>query len=288
MAKKPKAPEKDNSERWLLTYSDLMNLLLILFIIFYAISQIDKEKAEKLAEGMSKAFGGYVEDGGTGESEGEGTGLYGDSMDPEASASADASGNSEDTYWTQQQEQAFSNFYDEVVQLLKNNNLQDMVDVKLNDSDVVISFKDNVLFASGQADLGVSSMNLIDSIGKLLTTLNFSFILVEGHTDTDPVNASSKYIDNMDLSSHRAGNVWRELVKMGLPAEKMASIGYGETRPVKENDTPENKAKNRRVVITIMRDITSAGELITNPSGEPTVVTPETSSGAVAGAAAGS
>ena len=60
-------------------------------------------------------------------------------------------------------------------------------------------------------------------------------------------------MDNMDLSSTRAGNVWRALVKCGLPPEDMASIGYGEYRPVANNDSAENKAKNRRVVISILR-----------------------------------
>lgn len=268
--KKAKAPEKENSERWLVTYSDLMNLLLILFIILYAMSQVDKAKAEAVAESIRAGFG-YVENGGTGAEKGEGTGLYaadfttpGDGTttsqpgDPGASASSDL-------YWSEEA-LAFQNFYEDVMKLIKDNNLENMVDVTIDDRGVVISFKDNVLFASGQAYLGNDSLSLIDQIGKLLTNLRFAYILVEGHTDTDPIH-TAQFSDNMDLSNQRAANVWRELVKCGLSPDKMASIGYGEYRPIAPNDTPENKAKNRRVVVTILRHPITTSQQI-NSSGE--------------------
>lgn len=263
--------EKDNSERWLLTYADLMNLLLILFIIFYAMSVVDKEKAEAVADSIRQGFG-YVENGGTGESAGEGTGLYnltmdnGTSADGAADASAGTSG--DELYWAQQT-QAFQKFYDDVVKLLQNNHLDNMVDVSLDDRGVVISFKDKALFQSGQADLGAASLSLIDSIGTMLLDLSYTYILVEGHTDTDPIH-TSRYKDNMDLSTQRASNVWRELVECGLSADNMASIGYGEYRPTAPNDTPENKAMNRRVVIAILRsEITSNDQLVAGAAGNP-------------------
>ena len=75
---------------------------------------------------------------------------------------------------------------------------------------------------------------------------------MEGHTDTDPIK-TARYADNMDLSTQRAANVWRRLVAKGIDPKKSAAIGYGEYRPVAPNDTPENKAKNRRVVVTVLR-----------------------------------
>jgi chemotaxis protein MotB len=273
MAKKPKPPEKDSSERWLLTYSDLMNLLLILFIIFYSMSQTDKAKAEAVAESIRAGFG-YVENGGTGEASGEGSGLYGADMTTpgtessanpsSADASAGTSGN--DLYWSQQTE-AFKNFYDDVEKLLKDNNLDKLVDVSLDDRGVVISFKDNALFQSGQAELGTEPLSLIDNIGSMLRSLKYTYILVEGHTDTDPIH-TSQFKDNMDLSTQRAANVWRELVKCGLSADNMASVGYGEYRPIAPNDTPENKAKNRRVVVTILRaEVNSSDQVIIKANG---------------------
>jgi len=131
-----------------------------------------------------------------------------------------------------------------------------------------LSFLDNVLFDGGSAELSPTATNLIDQMGSMLKNLKFSFILVEGYTDTDPIH-NSQYKDNMDLSTQRAGNVWRELVKSGLSPNKMASIGYGEYRPVAPNDTPENKAKNRRVVITIERNNVDVNGYLTGSTSAP-------------------
>lgn len=233
--KKHKRPQKDMTERWLLTYSDLMNLLLILFIILFCASKIDAEKAAAVAQSMREGFG-YVEQSAE---QGEAGELY------------QMTDGNPDTYWSRE-DLAYQEFFQEILALLKKEGLLESVDISLDDRGVVISFKDTALFSSGSAELSADAAELIDGIGTMLNELSFSFILIEGHTDSDPIS-TSRYKDNMDLSTQRAGNVWRELTKMGLPAEKMASIGYGETRPVADNDTAENKAKNRRVVISILR-----------------------------------
>lgn len=240
---KPKV-EKDTSERWLLTYSDLMNLLLILFIILYCSSQIDAKKAAAVAESLNEGFS---------------------TIEGAASASANKSGNESgdtsgvDVYWDE-----YSEFYKEINDLLKQGNLQNKVDTTLDDTGIIISFKDNALFPTGSATLGTEASSIITQIGTLLVKLDYSFILVEGHTDTDPIS-TARFADNMDLSSARAGNVWRALVSCGLKPECMASIGYGEYRPVAPNDTAENKAKNRRVVISILKQpFTASTDLVAN------------------------
>ncbi|UOO37217.1 OmpA family protein [Oscillospiraceae bacterium CM] len=241
MARNNNKPKKDNSERWLVTYADLMNLLLILFIILFAASQIDKAKAAKVAQSVRSGFG-YQESG----------------ADASASDGSAASSPGSDQYWSPEGI-AYQQFYEDVIKLIQENNLTDMVDVTMDDRGVVISFKDNVLYPSGQANLSAKSLALIDNIGSLLNHLTYSFILVEGHTDTDPIH-TAEYIDNMDLSTQRATNVWRELIKMGISPTNTAAIGYGEYRPIAPNDTAANKAKNRRVVITILRKEVAASD----------------------------
>lgn len=283
MAKKPKEPEKETSERWLVTYADLMNLLLILFIILYSMSQVDKEKAERVAESIRAGFG-YVQNGGTGEASGEGSGLNlvdfttpgtleDGSNGAQNADSASAASDSQSSYWSEEQRSSFENFYNEITKLIQQNNLQDLVDAKLDDTGVIISFKDNVLFNSGQADLGNNSLQLINTIGNLLKNVKFSYILVEGHTDSDPIH-TAQYTDNMDLSTQRAANVWRTLVTAGLDPTAMASIGYGEFKPLVPNTSLENKAKNRRVVITIMRNKITAASLISKTGTETPVASP--------------
>lgn len=234
--RKPKV-EKDTSERWTVTYSDLMNLLLIVFIILYSSSKLDAQKAQQVSQSLNQGFSTMQ---GTAAAAGQGKGGIG-------KGGTDATGS--DLYWEADQ---YGEFYTEITQLLQQDNLQDKVDTTLDDTGVIISFKDNVLFAQGSATINNDGVGIIDQIGTLLTKLDFSFILVEGHTDSDPIS-TARFTDNMDLSSARAGNVWRELVKCGLQPSEMASIGYGEYRPVAPNDTPENKSKNRRVVVTILK-----------------------------------
>ena len=234
--------EKDTSERWLLTYSDLMNLLLILFIILYSSSQLNQKKIEAVSKSMQEGFGKVSESAQPADSSGAGAGA----------------GTTDMTYWTVDE---YGVFYEEITKLINEQKLQDKVDVKLDDKGVVISFKDTALFQTGSATINADSLNLIDKIGSLLYGLDYSFILIEGHTDSDPIN-TPMFQDNMDLSSKRAGNVWRELVKCGLMPESMASIGYGEYRPIAENNSAENKAKNRRVVITILKQpVTSVADV---------------------------
>lgn len=241
---KPKI-EKDSSERWLLTYSDLMNLLLILFIILFCSSQLDAKKSAAVSASLQEGFSTI-----------EGAAAVQASADAEAAAAAAAGetittskGDSSgiDAYWDE-----YKDFFDELNNLLKQGNLQEEVDTILDDTGVIISFKDSALFPAGSATLSAESATIINKIGALLVKLNYSFILVEGHTDSDPIS-TARFADNMDLSNARAGNVWRELVKSGLPPEDMASIGYGEYRPIANNDTAENKAKNRRVIISILK-----------------------------------
>lgn len=239
--------EKDTSERWLLTYSDLMNLLLILFIILYSSSQLNAKKAAQVSNSLQQGFGNTTTSDsantGSGTGSGNGTGSTG------TGTGTGSGGTGVNAYWTVDE---YGQFYQEITKLIKDDNLTDKVAAKLDDTGIVISFKDTVLFPSGSAILSPDAYSLIDKIGGLLYGLNYSYILVEGHTDTDPIN-TSKYPDNLALSSDRAGNVWRELVKCGLPPDSMAAIGYGEYRPVAKNDTAEHKAQNRRVVITILK-----------------------------------
>ena len=227
---KPKV-EKDTSERWLLTYSDLMNLLLILFIILYTSSKLDAQKSAAMSESLQEGFA---------------------TIEGAAAASANKSGNEAgdtggvDVYWDE-----YSEFYKEINDLLKQGNLQNKVDTTLDDTGIIISFKDNALFPTGSATLGTEASSIITQIGTLLVKLDYSFILVEGHTDTDPIS-TARFADNMDLSSARAGNVWRALVSCGLKPECMASIGYGEYRPTGDNNTSEGRAQNRRVDILLL------------------------------------
>jgi len=116
---------------------------------------------------------------------------------------------------------------------------------------------DNVLFDSGSAEIKPGSLDILKSVAEMLNREEFSNrqIKVEGHTDSDQIIRSSKFPTNWELSSARATNVLRYLVEVeNIEGNRVSSSGYSYYRPILPNDSPENKAKNRRVDIVILKD----------------------------------
>jgi chemotaxis protein MotB len=248
MANKPEVEEyKEDSNRWMLSYSDMMSLLLVFFVILLSMSKFNADQVEAVSQSIREGLVGQTAQ-----------------TSPEAGSFENKDGFPLELpeitpYWS---EDDFEEFVRLLKSLIASSSISDAVEIKLDDRGVVISFKDHALFRSGRAELSEASMEVIDKIGELLSQLNYSYVLVEGHTDSDPIK-TARYADNMDLSTQRAANVWRRLVAKGIDPKKSASIGYGEYRPIAPNDTSENKAKNRRVVVTILRaQLIASGEFI--------------------------
>jgi chemotaxis protein MotB len=240
MARKPKM-EKDKSERWMLTYADLMNLLLVLFILLYSLGQTDKAKAQAVAVAVQQGFN------------------QSSSQVAALQAYWSSSNNVKSTSSANDQ---YTDFYAKLMKLIQDSGLQDKVVIKADDRGVVISLSDNVLFAPGSADLNPTATQLVVNIGNIIKQVTYSQIIVEGHTDSDPIH-NAKYKDNLDLSTMRANNVNRIFSQScGIDPKTMSSLGYGENRPLVPNDSTANKAKNRRVVITILRQVLDPNAVI--------------------------
>ena len=110
-----------------------------------------------------------------------------------------------------------------------------------------------ILFASSRAELKPEAIEVLQKIGNVLKD-SPNKIIVEGHTDNVPI-AGGKYSSNWELSAARAFSVINYFVKdIGIKPERLTAYGYGEFRPVVPNDSEENRAKNRRIEITILRE----------------------------------
>ena len=120
--------------------------------------------------------------------------------------------------------------------------------------------KDNVFFESGSAELTPQMKSLIEKLAPMLRPLAEKHdILIEGHTDNVPIH-NDLYLNNWELSSARATNVVEEFVKShAFPAKRMGAAGYGENRPIASNDTPEDRARNRRVVFFVKNSLAEEG-----------------------------
>ncbi len=240
---------KDNNERWLLTYADLMNLLLILFIILYSMSQVNTEKFQQLSQSLSSAFGNgerpsVVQGGSSGNS----------LIDfPATMPSPVIPSKIED-----QQMEALK---EEINNLIDSEGLKGNVAVIMEDRGMVVRFNEKILFKSGSAVIEAKDQETVIKLGKdLLSKISGNLIRVEGHTDNVPMK-SALYASNWELSAARAINVLKLLVEKGGINPKMISpVPYGEFTPLVPNTTDANRAKNRRVDIVILRASSSKGE----------------------------
>ncbi len=240
--------EKDNSERWLLTYADLMNLLLILFILLYTLRTVDATKYINLSKSLNSSFGSQKtaampNNGGSQ-----------NSLSPTA---FDLSSAAIPSYLEEQQLQEIAEL---VNAYAKNEFLAGSIDVSIEERGVNISISARVLFKSGSAVVEEPSVETILKIGKIITSFSGKHVIVEGHTDTDPIN-TAQFPDNLELSTARANSVLRILVnEAGIAPEIISAAGYGEFRPKVPNTTTENKAINRRVDIVVLKSLYSKSE----------------------------
>ena len=245
MAKKKrgKKHEEEASEAWLLPYSDLMTLLLALFICLFAISQTDQTKLVQMAQAFTAAFN-------------MGGPSFFNQAGPNASMqreimSTEDQGNA--AYI--QENQTLQDLQRQLDNYIEQNNLQDELSTQLEEEGLMIRIKEKALFPSGSADLVPESQRIGPIVAGLLAAVP-ERVLISGHTDTDPIS-TAQFPSNWELSSVRAMTFMKYLLSINpnLNPARFSAIGYGEYRPIAPNDTSENKQKNRRVEILIARSL---------------------------------
>lgn len=222
--------EHQNHERWLLSYADFITLLMIFFIIMYAMSTLDQKKYEKLTTALNQAMGDGTAIADTGSNMGGETG----------------NGLSEDAKLKKVKEN--------LDKYLKENNLSASVSTTIEKRGLVLSFKDSLFFDSGKAEIRPEQIDKLITISKIInqSIISDSYIRIEGHTDSVPMH-NEIFKSNWDLSVMRASNVAQILIdKAGINPERLSATGYGEYRPKVDNSTVEGKSTNRRVDIIIM------------------------------------
>ncbi|MCX6135606.1 MAG: OmpA family protein, partial [Ignavibacteriales bacterium] len=217
-----------NSERWLLTYADLITLLLGLFVILYAMSKIDTEKYSQVVAALGGVFGS-----------------------PEATS---VKLSVVDVVKT------LPEFYRERARIeadiRKGLNLGSKslpISITQDERGVTVHLQEQFLFASGSADLKATSLATLDQLAEALKKMT-NDVRVEGHTDNVPI-ATGAFPSNWHLSVGRAVNVGYYLIgKHGIKADKVSVVGYSEYRPLAPNTSDENRARNRRVDIVIVAE----------------------------------
>jgi len=130
------------------------------------------------------------------------------------------------------------------------------ISVKIIDGKMVVSLGSDVLFPSGSAKLSAAGLDAVKEVSKQLTTITGKRYQIEGHTDNVPI-ASATFPSNWELASARALNVVKAMIDSGMPGDRVSAASFGDTQPIKTNDTAEGRAANRRIAIVVVPDLSS-------------------------------
>lgn len=258
MSKKRKEHHEEHAdETWLIPYSDLLTLLLALFIILFASSQVDSQKYEQLMASLNSAFTG-------------GTGFFeltrnvppvnpGQPQD-EGQKSETNPNDAEQTreQQLQKEQNELEALREKLEGYIKDNGLTTQLETKLTEDMLMITIRDHALFASGSATVKTEARELGRVIAAMLAQYPGYEIEVAGHTDNVPI-LNSEYRSNWDLSGERAVNFMKVLIdNSNVDAARFRYTGYGEFQPIDSNSTEAGRARNRRVEVNILRSIGQA------------------------------
>lgn len=221
--------------RWLLTYADMITLMLALFIILFAMSTISRDKVQRFAKEVTAGF------------------------DNVWSVNQPPSGGSNGSQ-TQESSSTIPAIQKELEKYVQQNHLENQVKVHMDHRGLVITLlSDKSYYDSGSAELRPETKTILNNIDKFLSR-NGNLVRVEGYTDNQPIH-TAEYPTNWELSTARAINVLRYLVEVdGMTPSRVSAGGYGEYRPRTRNSTPEERQQNRRVDIVLLNATISQDE----------------------------
>lgn len=228
MKKEKEEVEEPSAPFWMTTFSDMTTLLLVFFILILSYSTIELEKFKGAMSSMKGALG----------------------VLPEMGSAVPKNNRSLRDRLTNQ-EQGLSQQVKELQKSLENTDFEGMINVEITGEGVHFRLGDKLLFDLGQANIKPRALPILKKIAGIIKEGEYKEILVEGHTDNIPIH-TKQFPSNWELSTARAMSVVRYLHFVeGIPGSKLAAVGHGEFRPLVPNNSPENRAKNRRVEIFV-------------------------------------
>ncbi|MBE9608559.1 flagellar motor protein MotD [Chitinilyticum piscinae] len=237
--------DHDNHERWLVSYADFITLLFAFFVVMYAISSVNEGKYRVLSDSLVTAF-----------------------KQPPTSTKVIQLGNQTvmgappkavalpappvPNQATAEQARKMQEMASKVKSSLDTLIDQGKVKVTQSKRGIAVEISDSILFDTGRAELQAPSIDALTKLALLVKDTD-NLIQIEGHTDNAPIN-SPQFPSNWELSGARAASVVRVFAAAGVAPQRMVAIGYGEYRPMDSNDSPESRARNRRVTLNILAD----------------------------------
>jgi chemotaxis protein MotB len=260
--------EHENHERWLVSYADMMTLLMVLFIVLFAISQVDDRKFAQLKEGLTSGFGAPVavlsggdkllEVGGSvapdsvnlaGSIGGKGQQTTTEQVNPAAVA---ALGKATQEAEVKQEVENLKKAQEDLKEALRKAGLPKAATFRFDQRGLVISVAaDNVLFHSGSAELEDQGRTILNTLAPTLRKLP-NQLSIDGHTNSIPIN-TAQFPSNWELSGERASGVLRYMhSRDAIPFTRMSFTGFADTKPRLPSSDPRSVIVNRRVEIVVL------------------------------------
>ena len=233
MARKRKNNNDDDTDsNWMTTFSDMMTLLMTFFVLLYSMSTIDAQKfkaaVSSLRENMGILSGGRT-------------------MTEQPMVESGSMGSE----ITPSPHQNLTVARQEIQQYVQEKNLQDRVNMEMTQRGLVVRFTGQILFEVGEAEIRNEGRDVLDKVATVLKEMPNN-VMIEGHTDNLPID-TEEFPTNWELSTARATEVIKYFIEdPGINPKKLSAAGYSKYRPIKPNDSPENRALNRRVEVVIL------------------------------------
>ena len=251
--KKGHGGEHENAERWLLTYADMITLLVAFFIMLYAMSITNQQKFQQLALSVRSGFGSTLTMGApTVFSTGGGINGIPSIVSSSTQIASDSTKAGQKSGAEAVDAARLDGAFGTIKKFIQSNNLQGKMQVVRTERGVIITvMTDHMLFARGEADLRPEELGLLNKLAEVINKLPNS-IRVEGHTDNLPIH-TQRFASNWDLSGSRAASVVRYFESRNVASDRLELAGYADQHPIVPNTSEANRARNRRVEIAVLK-----------------------------------
>jgi chemotaxis protein MotB len=265
------AAEHENEERWLLTYADMITLLMALFMVLFSLANVNQAKVKALSKSLNEAFSGKILPGGEALQQ-TGAQKKSETPSPEPpipaiSAMVGDAAQQDNAAAQKKEEDDFERIKRAIDQYAREHGLESQVETTITQRGLVIRLlTDRVLFDSGEAVLKPQAAPILSRVADLIGLGGEHDVMVEGHTDSVPIR-DSVYETNWELSTARASRVVRFLIASGAAKMRLGATGYASLHPIADNATETGRSRNRRVEVVLLRS--KAGAAIEQGGSRP-------------------
>ncbi len=231
---------------WMVTFADLMALMMTFFVLLYSFSSLDETKYRLIAASMASGFGAVLVSPKSAPSSALGPpSMMPSPMNQPMGRAMQNAGPGKTA--------ANAVVSEEVKETLQSEISEGIISVETTGNSVIIRFPEEIAFPPASDHMSDEIIPIIKRLSKSLADVPGT-IMISGHTDNRPIN-SARYQSNWKLSTDRAVSVIQLFEKIGnIESKRLTAVGYGDTRPIAPNDTSQGRARNRRVEIAIVQD----------------------------------